>query len=81
MKKYLLFDLDGTLTKSGDGIINAALYALEHGRDAIGRQDFDHAYEIVTERYRNRGSENGFKVVSSERITEEEYLNEIKGEG
>ena len=28
-RTYLLFDLDGTLTRSGDGIINAALYALE----------------------------------------------------
>ena len=30
MYKYLLFDLDGTLTESGPGIINAARFALEH---------------------------------------------------
>ena len=30
MKKYLLFDLDGTLTDSGEGIINCAALALEH---------------------------------------------------
>ena len=30
MKKTILFDLDGTLTDSGDGIINCAILALEH---------------------------------------------------
>lgn len=30
MYKYLLFDLDGTLTESGPGIINAARFALDH---------------------------------------------------
>ena len=30
MGKAILFDLDGTLTDSGDGIINCALRALEH---------------------------------------------------
>ena len=30
MYRYLLFDLDGTLTESGPGIINSARYALEH---------------------------------------------------
>lgn len=29
-KKDILFDLDGTLTDSGEGIINCAVYALEH---------------------------------------------------
>lgn len=29
MKKTILFDLDGTLTDSGEGIINCAIYALE----------------------------------------------------
>lgn len=29
MKKAILFDLDGTLTDSGEGIINCAIYALE----------------------------------------------------
>ena len=28
--KTILFDLDGTITDSGEGIINCALYALEH---------------------------------------------------
>lgn len=30
MKKTVLFDLDGTLTDSGEGIINCAVLALEH---------------------------------------------------
>ena len=30
MKKAILFDLDGTLCDSGEGIINCAIYALEH---------------------------------------------------
>lgn len=30
MKKTILFDLDGTLTDSGEGIINCAIYALKH---------------------------------------------------
>ena len=30
MKKTVLFDLDGTLTDSGEGIINCAILALEH---------------------------------------------------
>lgn len=29
-KKYVLFDLDGTLTDSGEGIINCAILGLEH---------------------------------------------------
>ena len=29
-KKAILFDLDGTLTDSGEGIINCAILALEH---------------------------------------------------
>lgn len=30
MKKTILFDLDGTLTDSGEGIINCVIFALEH---------------------------------------------------
>ena len=35
MWKYILFDLDGTITNSGEGIMNCIRYALEqmgHGR-------------------------------------------------
>ena len=30
MQKAIFFDLDGTLTDSGEGIINCAILALEH---------------------------------------------------
>ena len=29
MEKTILFDLDGTITDSGEGIINCVIYALE----------------------------------------------------
>ena len=37
MAQYILFDLDGTLTDSGPGIIQAVLYALER----MGRPEPD----------------------------------------
>lgn len=37
MKKYILFDLDGTLTESAPGIINSLKYALEK----LGIADYD----------------------------------------
>lgn len=37
MAQYILFDLDGTLTDSGPGIIEAVLYALER----MGRPEPD----------------------------------------
>ena len=40
MKKTILFDLDGTLTDSGEGIINCAVYALGHlGLPIPSRED------------------------------------------
>ena len=39
-KKAILFDLDGTLTDSGEGIINCAILALEHyGLPIPSRED------------------------------------------
>lgn len=37
MKRYILFDLDGTLTESGEGIINSLKYSL----DRMGIYDYD----------------------------------------
>ena len=38
--KYLFFDLDGTLTESGEGIVNGAIYSLEKmGMDIPPRQE------------------------------------------
>ena len=39
MKKAILFDLDGTLTDSGEGIINCAKFALEHYNLPIPSQE------------------------------------------
>lgn len=40
MQKAILFDLDGTLTDSGEGIINCAILALEHfGLDIPSREE------------------------------------------
>lgn len=40
MQKAILFDLDGTLTDSGDGIINCAIVALQHfGLPAPSREE------------------------------------------
>ena len=40
MFRYLLFDLDGTLTESGPGIMNAARFALDHyGITGVGEDE------------------------------------------
>lgn len=39
MYDYLLFDLDGTLTESGEGIMNAAAYALEQMGVPVGERE------------------------------------------
>lgn len=40
MWKYILFDLDGTITNSGEGIMNCIRYALEQmGARDTGRTD------------------------------------------
>lgn len=39
MKKSILFDLDGTLTDSGEGIINCVIYALERFKLPIPSRD------------------------------------------
>ena len=39
MWKYILFDLDGTITNSGEGIMNCIRYALEQmGREIPAEQ-------------------------------------------
>lgn len=41
--EYILFDLDGTLTDSGPGIMNAFAYAIEHmGGQAPGKEQLRH---------------------------------------
>ena len=39
--KYILFDLDGTLTDSNEGILNCVVYALEEaGKEVPERETF-----------------------------------------
>ncbi|WP_296901589.1 HAD hydrolase-like protein, partial [uncultured Megasphaera sp.] len=48
MYKYVLFDLDGTLTDSKDGIINSVAYALKKmGESTEGRLDVDLLNSLV----------------------------------
>ena len=44
MYKYILFDLDGTLTDSAPGIIRCVQYALEKG----GKGTLTNLYRMVT---------------------------------
>ena len=51
MYKYVLFDLDGTLTDSKDGIINSVAYALKKmGESTEGRLDQQDLPDIVAQR-------------------------------
>ena len=38
MKKYIFFDLDGTLTDSAEGITNSVAYVLKHYGISVERQ-------------------------------------------
>lgn len=37
---------------------------------------FDYAYRTIRERYENHGDEQGFEIISTETITEEQYQKE-----
>ena len=63
-----------------DMVFYAALYALEQEKEAIDFSMFDYAYSAIRERYEDKGKSDGFKIVSTETITEEEYQKEISGQ-
>ena len=42
MSQVILFDLDGTLTESGEGIINCVAYALEK----LGKKEERKSYSV-----------------------------------
>ena len=45
MYKYLMFDLDGTLVESGEGIVASAKHALNKmGWDMLAEKDFYEVY-------------------------------------
>ena len=62
-----------------DMVFYAALYALEQEKESLDFSVFDYAYTVIQERYQDKGKENGFQVVSTETITEEQYRQEISG--
>lgn len=63
-----------------DMVFYAALYTLEQGKETIHFSAFDHTYSIIQERYKDRDKDSGFKVVSTETITEEQYQQETGGD-
>lgn len=60
-----------------DMVFYAALYALEQEKEAMDFSVFDYTYTVIQERYKDKGKESGFQVVSTETITEEQYRQEI----
>lgn len=60
-----------------DMVFYAALYALEQEKEAMDFSVFDYAYTVIQERYKDKGKESGFQVVSTKTITEEQYRQEI----
>ena len=63
-----------------DMVFYAALYALEQEKEALDFSVFDYAYAVIRERYEDKGKSDGFQIVSTETITEEEYQKEISGQ-
>ena len=59
-----------------DMVFYAALYALEQEKEVIDFSVFDDSYKTIRERYVNRNDEQGFEIVSTETITEEQYQKE-----
>ena len=59
-----------------DMVFYAALYALEQEKEVIDFSVFDDSYKTIRERYVNRNNEQGFEIVSTEIITEEQYQKE-----
>ena len=60
-----------------DMVFYAALYALEQGKETLDFSVFDYAHSVIQERYKDKDSEGGFKVLSTETISEEQYQKEI----
>lgn len=63
-----------------DMVFYAALYALEQEKEALDFFVFDYVYSAIRERYEDKGKSDGFQIVSTETITEEEYQKEIGGQ-
>lgn len=63
-----------------DMVFYAALYSLEQEKGIMDFSVFDYAYSVIQERYKDKEKESGFRIVSKETITEEEYQREVSGQ-
>lgn len=66
-------DISGADIK--DMVFYAALSTLEKDKEALDLEEFDYAYNTIKERYEDKDAMK-VKVVSTERITEEQFLKE-----
>lgn len=67
-------DLSGADIK--DMVFFAALYALEENKDYVDTSAFDYAYKAIRDRYTDKDAMSEVKIISRERITEEQYKKE-----
>ena len=67
-------DLSGADIK--DMVFFAALYALEENKDYVDTSAFDYAYKAIRDRYTDKDAMSEVKILSRERITEEQYKKE-----
>ena len=67
-------DLSGADIK--DMVFFAALYALEENKDYVDTSAFDYAYKAIQDRYTDKDAMSEVKIISRERITEEQYKKE-----
>lgn len=65
-----------------DILLFASINAVSEGKEKIGLDEFDKAYEYVRARYKEENKENDFKIISkkSEKITLDEYNKIINNE-
>lgn len=61
-----------------DMVFYAALYTLQKNQEMIDNEAMDQAYEVIKNRYCNMDDRN-VKVISAEKITEEQYRQETGG--
>ena len=60
-----------------DIVLFAATKSLRDGREVVNIQDFEYGNNVVIKRYENQKLNDDVKI-KTERITEEQYLEEIK---
>ena len=63
-----------------DMVFYAALDALEKDEAVIPIESFDRAYEVICERYKDDSADITTRVISTEKISEEQFIKETKGD-